>query len=224
VPATEGRPGVYEQLVGEGGEGREHARAAHHDAVGGVGDLVEGDLVTRTRHVAPCLVDGGLHDGVGEREITPRRLLLEGHEILRPAIVAVGSPFVGAAREAGERHVEIVGGATHDAHAELGEALQTGVAALEVGAGARNDVADIDRLARLGIRHETDRGRLVLQVEQPSHGACRPAKAGCVAMSRTRSAPTHTWRSSLSPCRNSLPMRAGMASDLRPRPPRPRAR
>src|SRR4030095_15536060 len=125
-------------------------------------------------------------DGVGEREITPRRLLLEGHEILRPAIVAMGSPFVGTAREAGERHVEIVGGATHDAHAELGEALETGVAALEVGAGAGNDVPDIDRLARLGIRHETDRGRLVLQIEQPSHGACRPRE------DRMRGDVTHT--------------------------------
>ena len=62
----QGSAGVYEQLVGKGGEGGEDARPAHHDAVGGVGDLVEGDLVARCRHVAACLVDGGLHDGVGE--------------------------------------------------------------------------------------------------------------------------------------------------------------
>src|SRR5258705_1662812 len=145
----EGRAGVYEQLVGEGGEGGEDTRAADDDAVGGVADLVEGDLVAWAGHVAACLVDGGLYDGVGEREITPRRLLLEGHEVLRSALVPVCSPFVGAAREAGEGHVEIVGRAPHDAHAELGEALEAGVTALEVGPGARNDVARIHRVRRL---------------------------------------------------------------------------
>ena len=74
----ERRAGIDEEFVGEGGEGGEDPRPSHDNAVRRLFHLVESDLVPRARHVAARLVDGGLHDGVGEGEITPRRLLLEG--------------------------------------------------------------------------------------------------------------------------------------------------
>src|SRR5262249_2715453 len=85
---------------------------------------------------------------------------------------------VGASREAGQRHVEVIRGAAHDAHAELGQPLQTRAAALEVAARARNDVADVDRLARLWIRHEAHRGGLVLGIEEGGQGVGRAREGG----------------------------------------------
>ncbi len=170
---------VHEELVRERGEGGEDARAAHHDAARGVLHLVQGYLVARGGHVAARLVDGGLHDGVGEREIAPGHLLVKGDQVGRAARVAVDRPLVGSAREARHRGVEIVRRAAHDAHAVFCDALEARVPPHEVLARARNDVADVDEFARLGIGHQADVGRLVLQVEEGGHGA-RRAREGRV--------------------------------------------
>src|SRR5499425_2227808 len=98
--------------------------------------------------------------------------------MLRPALVAMRGPLVGASREAGQRHVEVIRGAAHDAYAELGQPLQTRVAALEVAARAWNDVADVDRFARLGIGHEAHGGGLVLEIEESSQGVGRAREGG----------------------------------------------
>jgi hypothetical protein len=134
---------------------------------------VKSHLVAGGRHVAARLVDRGLHDGVGERQVAPRDLLLEGDEVRRAALVAIGRPLVGAAHEARDGDVEVVRRAAQHAHAVLGEALEACVSPQKVLARARDDVADVDRLARLRVGHEADLRRLVLEVEEPGDRARR---------------------------------------------------
>ena len=64
-------------------------------------------------------------------------------------------------------------------------------------AGARDQVADVDPLARLRVGHEADAGRLVLEVEERGDGA-RRAREGRVARRRRARArsPTQIRRSS----------------------------
>ena len=170
--------GVDCNLVGERRERREDSRAAHDDPVRSVGDFVQCDLVARRRHVALGLVDSRMNYGVGQRDVAAREELLIRDEIRRATLVAADSPLFGAAREARERDIHIVWRAAHQADGELGDSLQACVTALEVGARARNHVAQVDRLAGLGIRHQADVARLMLQVEDLRHRIRRAGEGG----------------------------------------------
>ncbi len=169
---------VDRQLVRERGQGRQDPRAPHHDTAGGLPHLVHRHLRLRRRHVAPRPVDGGMDEGVGQRPVVPGQELLVRDQVGRARLVAADRPLVRASRESGERHVHVVGRAAHDPHAPLRDPLEAAVAAREIGARARDQVAHVDRLAGLRIRHEADRRGLVLQVEERGHEARRAGERG----------------------------------------------
>ena len=104
VAAGSGTAGIDRDLVGEGRQRREDARAAHDDAVRGVADLVQRDLVAglAARRPWPCRSSGWMMR-VGQRDVVAREELLVGDQVRRAALVAVDRPFVGAAGEAGDR-------------------------------------------------------------------------------------------------------------------------
>ena len=161
----QGDGGIDGYLVGERRQRREDSRTTHDDAVRGVGNLVQRDFVAGLWHVALGLVDRGMNDSVRERQILPREELLIRNKVGGAAFVAVDSPFVGATREARERDIHIVGRPAHEPDGELRDSLQACVTPFEVGARARNHVAEVDRLASLGIRHQANFARLVLKIE-----------------------------------------------------------
>jgi len=82
------------------------------------------------------------------------------------------------AGEARERHVHVVGRAAHQANGLLGNALQADVPAQDVLARARDHVAHIDRLARLGVGHQALARELVLMVEQTRQEVRRAGERG----------------------------------------------
>jgi hypothetical protein len=104
------------------------------------------------------LVDGRLDDGVGQRQVITAQALLEGDEIVVALLVAaVGSRPAGrVGGEASECDVHVVGGPTHDAHAQLGDVAERDAAAFEVGRRSRHLVRDADRFSRLVVFHEMD--------------------------------------------------------------------
>ena len=118
-------------------------------------------------------------EGVGQRQVPPGQELLVRDQVGRARLVAIDGPFVVSPREAREGHVHVVGGAAHDPDAPLRDPLQAVVPAGEVSAGAGDQVAHVDRLAGLGIGHEADGRRLVLQVVERGHEA-RGAREGGV--------------------------------------------
>ena len=106
-----------------------------------------------------------MNDRMGERQILAGKLLLVAHQILRTPLVAVDRPFVGAAGKACESDVHVVGRAAHQADRVFGDGLEAAMAALKVFPRPRDHVADIDRLAGLGIGHQADIGVPMLKVE-----------------------------------------------------------
>ena len=174
------RGGIDRELVGERRQGGQHARAAHDDAVLGVGDLVQGVDIAGRRRVAGRLVDGRLHDGVGERDVAAAQELLVGDQPLGAGLVAVEAPFVGPAGEAGKGDVHVVGRAAHQAHRILGDLAQRLAAARQILARARDHVADRDRLAGLRVRHQADLGMLVMEVEDLGQRMGGAAELGMV--------------------------------------------
>ncbi len=170
--------GIDSQLVGKRRQGRERAGPAHDDAMLGLADLAQGIGIARRGRVAHGLVDGRLHQRMGEREIaTAQELLVRDHP-LGAGLVAVGPPFVGPAGKAGEGDVHIVGRAAHQAGGIFRHLTQRPATAREILARARDHVADGDRLARLRIRHQADAGVLVLQVVDLGQRLGGAAEAG----------------------------------------------
>ena len=77
--------------------------------------------------------------------------------------------------EAGEGHVHVVGRAAHQPDGHLGDPHQAAVAPLQILLRAGDQVADVDRLARLGVGHQAVVGVLELAVE---HGGQRGGRPG----------------------------------------------
>ncbi len=115
---------IDRDLVGERRQGRQDARAAHDDAVLGVGDLAQGIGIAGLRRVAHRLVDGRLHDGVGERDVVAAQELLVGDQPFGAGLVAMVAPFAAIAGEARVGDVHVVGRAAHQADRILGDAAQ----------------------------------------------------------------------------------------------------
>ena len=167
--------GVDDHLVGERGERRQGPGAAHDVAVGRLADELEDDLAVTGVDLTARLVDRGVDDGVGHGVVAEHRLALEAHEVLGAFAVAVLRPHVGAAGEAGQRHVEVVGAASEQTEGVQGDALEGDVAAPEVGGGPRDEVADADLVAALGVGRQQLVGMLELEVEERGQRACRAA-------------------------------------------------
>ena len=71
----------------------------------------------------------------------------------------------------------MIGRPPHQPHRRLGDAGQALIAALEIGDRARNHVADVHRLARVRVWHQTLRGIAVLPIEHVRQGV-RGAREG----------------------------------------------
>ena len=81
-------------LVGERRQGRQDPGAAHDDAGGGLAGLVHGDPIAGELAIGR-LVDGGMDDRVGERDVLARDPLLEAHDVVGALLVAtLGAPPV----------------------------------------------------------------------------------------------------------------------------------
>ena len=163
-------------LVRERCQRRQDAGAAHHDARRGLADLVHGHAVADDLRVGR-LVDGRMNDRMGEGHVLARDALLKAHDVVRALFVPArhAEPVVGARGEARELHAHVVGRAPHEADGGFGDPREPAVAALQIIDGARNHVADVDRLARFGIRGQAVVGERVLAVE---HAGQRVRRAG----------------------------------------------
>ena len=104
---------------------------------------------------------------MGEREVGLGEAALEGHDVARAALVAsVGAgPHAGRRGEGGELHVHVVGRAAHDAHRAFRQPHDPGMALPQLVLRARDHVADVGRLAGLGVLVEALGGVCVLAVE-----------------------------------------------------------
>ena len=156
----------------------EDARAAHDDTVLGFADLAKRHIVAGLRRVALRLVDGRIDDRVGQRNVVAAQIFLIIDEVLRAFLVAVDGPFLGAAREARIGHVHVVRRTAHQAHRIGGDFLQPRATARQILPRAGNHMADIDLLARLGIRHQAGLGLLVLEIVDSCDTARRARECG----------------------------------------------
>ena len=146
----------------------------------GFANLVQRHLVAGPVRIAFRLVRGRLDDGVGQRNIIAAQKLLIIDEVLATFLIAIGAPFIGTSGKARIGHIHVVGRAAHDADRVFGIELQPLVALHEVRPGARDHVADVDLLARFGVRHQAVVGVLVLQVECGGKTARCACKGGMV--------------------------------------------
>ena len=158
----------------------------------------------------------GVDDGVGERDVLAPELLLVADEVLRALLVAVDRPFVAAAGKAREGDVHVVRRAAHQADGIFGDPLEARGAASADPRGARDHVADVDRLAGLRDRASGRHRRpgAAGRRPRPAPGRRRPS-AGWSAIERILSPPTHSSRPSRKPCRNCFPVRAAICRSSR---------
>ena len=172
---------VHEQLVGERRQRGQHARAAHDDAVVGVGDLVQRDLPHGLFGLGLAAVDLRVHERVGGRQVVVAHERLVGDEVGGALLVAAPGPHVGPPGEAGEGDVQVVGRAAHRPARQRGDDLEGAAAALEIGGLAGDDVGDVDLTRRVvgrGDQHLV--GVLVLDVEDARHRQRGGAQLGVV--------------------------------------------
>ena len=116
-----------------------------------------------------------MDDGVGEADVLAGELALEGLEVGYALLVAaVGpEPRGRSPGEAREGDVHVVGRPAHQPDGRLRDADQSAMATLQILLAAGDQVADVDRLAGLGVRHEAVVGVLVLPVEHLGEGLGR---------------------------------------------------
>ena len=131
-------------------------------------------------------VDRRMDDRVGQRQVAAAQQLLVGAPgSRRPRSLPSTTHSSLPPGEPGERDVHVVGRAPHDPDAALRDrARRQACRRSRSCARARDQVAHVDRLARLGIGHEADRRRLVLQIEERGdepRGAREGGMAGDVA-------------------------------------------
>src|SRR5215831_7290948 len=101
---------------------------------------------------------------MGQAQVLTRELFLKGDQVGGAFVIAIDRPLVAPPGEASIGDVHIVRRAAHQADRKLRHTSQGGVAAENVFLRARDHMADGDRLARLGIRHQAVSRVLVVQV------------------------------------------------------------
>ena len=161
--------GIDREFVGERRQCRQDAGAAHDDAVLGVADLAQDDVVLLARDLVLRLVDRRMDQRVGQADVVPAQEFLVFDLARGARLVAVLRPFVRAAGEPGIGDVHVVRRAPHHADGVFRDAAQAAMPPLHVVRRARDHVADIDQLAGLRVREQAVVGGLVLQVEDRGH-------------------------------------------------------
>ena len=165
--------GIDRQLVRERRQRGEHASPSNDDAVLGVAYLVERHLAGGLLGLGLRPVDLRIHDRVRGGQVAVAHQLLVGDDVRGAVLVAATRPDVGAAGEAGERHVQVVGRPAHHSCGRGGGELEGLAPPLEVLLRPRDDVRDVDERAVVGRGHEHLVGVLVLEIEDPGDGVGR---------------------------------------------------
>ena len=202
---------IHGDLVGERGQRRQDARAAHDDAVRGVVDLVQRDVVAgRGTSPRALSIVGWMIVCVSERS-RRRSSFWNATRLAAPRSLPSTRPLVGAPGEAGERHVQVVGRAAHEPDActrrcARGSAWRRSRSALERGIMWLTLIGS--PVSGSGIRQTS--ACLVLQVEELGHGPRRAREGRDGRRRRARARRRPRSRVVLSPSRNCFPVRAGM--------------
>ena len=170
--------GIDRELVGERRQCRQDAGAAHDDAMLGIADLAQDDVVLLAGDLVLRLVDRGMDQRVGQADVVPAQEFLVFDLARRAVLVAVFRPFMRAAGEPGIGDVHVVRCPPHHADGVFRDPAQPAMAPFDVLGRTRDHVADVDQLAGLRVGEQAVLRRLVLQVEDRSHalggaGECR---------------------------------------------------
>ena len=147
---------------------------AHDDAGRGLADLVQGNGVAGKRLVLHP-VDRRVHDRVRQRQVLAGDHLLVVDEVVVTFLVLAlrTEPRAALACEPGEGDVHVVGRSPHEPDGLLGDATKPAMTSFQIVDRAGDHVADVDGLARLGVRHQAVVGELLLDVEDPRQAAGR---------------------------------------------------
>ena len=158
---------IDRDLIGERAERRQDPGAVNHDGVRRFVHLAQRQFAVDALVVGDALVNDGVDDGVGQRQIPLGDLALEGDEIVVALFVAGDSPQAWLPGEAGKGDVQVVRRPSKHAHAVARGLLETPVPARQILPAARNHVADMAVVA--GTLDEARFGMDVLPVEVASH-------------------------------------------------------
>ena len=115
---------------------------------------------------------------MGQATVFAPELLLVADQVGRTLLVAICRPFVRASGKAGKSDVHVVRRAAHEPDRVLGNPFKASMPRCRSSRELRNHVADIDRLARLGIGHQAGVSLAMLQVEDLGQCERRARSAG----------------------------------------------
>ena len=130
--------------------------------------------------IADGLVDDRVDDRVRQRQVLRRDLALEGCERSAGSRVAVLLEQSALGDEAGNGDVDVVRRPSEHADRVARQSIERPVPAAQIVVAQRDDVADVDQFAGLGVLHQTVVGVLVLIVEVVGHAAQRAGEAWLV--------------------------------------------
>ena len=117
---------------------------------------------------------------MGQGQVFAPELLLVADEVCRSLLVSICRPLVGASGKAGKRHVHVVRRAAHEPDRIFRNTFKSAMPTLQILARLRDHVANVDRLARLGIWHQAGVSLPVLQVEDLGQRLGGAAQRGMV--------------------------------------------
>jgi hypothetical protein len=120
-------------LIRKRRQGGQQAGTTYQDTVFGVGHLVQRDCSITGVDIRQPFINGGMHNGMRERQVAPCQFLVESTQVGGSRFVAEHAPDIRSPGKARHADVDIVRRAAEDAEAPFGNTFQTGMASVQVG-------------------------------------------------------------------------------------------